>query len=358
MDSRLVPPARSVECVVQEAGLRELRNWHRFIHDPFIAPRAVGDLGVALVTLDELLERSDYITLHVPATPETRHLINASTLARCKRGVRVVNTARGELIDEAALADGIEAGVVSGAALDVFETEPPRDNRLTQLPQVIATPHIAASTVEAQELVGTEIAVCVRDYLREGVIRNAVNFPSIPQEDFVKLRPFLLLADRLGAMAAQLAAGGAESMGIRYYGPLTDRYADVYNHKIHYNDVGQGPALFCFHGGGPGSNAWDNTKHNLDALAEHFRCIIMDMPGYGLSDKDVKRDEPLDIFCSKIILGLVDHLGIDKTHLYGSSQFSACCLRFSSSSVVCALRRSAAALTRSWIRASSKLRGC
>ena len=196
-------------------------------HDPFIAPRAVGDLGVALVTLDELLERSDYITLHVPATPETRHLINASTLARCKRGVRVVNTARGELIDEAALADGIEAGVVSGAALDVFETEPPRDNRLTQLPQVIATPHIAASTVEAQELVGTEIAVCVRDYLREGVIRNAVNFPSIPQEDFVKLRPFLLLADRLGAMAAQLAAGGAESMGIRYYGPLTDRYADV-----------------------------------------------------------------------------------------------------------------------------------
>jgi D-3-phosphoglycerate dehydrogenase / 2-oxoglutarate reductase len=196
-------------------------------HDPFIAPRTVGDLGVALVTLDDLLERADYVTLHVPATPETHHLVNASTLARCRPGVRIVNTARGELIDEAALAEAIERGAVAGAALDVFETEPPRDNRLTQLPQVIATPHIAASTVEAQELVGTEIAVCVRDYLREGVIRNAVNFPSIPQEDFAKLRPFLLLADRLGAMAAQLASGGAESIGIRYYGPLTDRYADV-----------------------------------------------------------------------------------------------------------------------------------
>jgi len=115
----------------------------------------------------------------------------------------------------------------------------------------------------------------------------------------------------------------------RYSKEETDRYADVYNHKIHYNDAGQGPALFCFHGGGPGSNAWDNTKHNLDDLAEHFRCIIMDMPGYGLSDKDVKRgDEPLDIFCAKIILGLMDHLGIEKAHLYGSSQFSPCCVRF------------------------------
>ncbi|HZT06380.1 MAG TPA: alpha/beta hydrolase [Chloroflexota bacterium] len=117
--------------------------------------------------------------------------------------------------------------------------------------------------------------------------------------------------------------------GTKYDKTETEHYADVSNHKIHYNDVGKGPALFCFHGGGPGSNAWDNSKHNLDALAEHFRCIIMDMPGYGYSDKDVKRgEEPLDIFCAKIILGLMDHLGIDKAHLYGSSQFSACCLRF------------------------------
>ena len=115
----------------------------------------------------------------------------------------------------------------------------------------------------------------------------------------------------------------------RYSKDETDRYADAYKHRIHYNDVGSGPVLFCFHGGGPGSNAWDNTKHNLDDLAENFRCIIMDMPGYGLSDKEVKRgDEPLDIFCARVILGLMDHLGIDKAHLYGSSQFSAACMRF------------------------------
>jgi pimeloyl-ACP methyl ester carboxylesterase len=117
--------------------------------------------------------------------------------------------------------------------------------------------------------------------------------------------------------------------GTKYSKTETEHYADVNGHKIHYNDVGQGPAFFCFHGGGPGANAWDNTKHNLDELAEHFRCIIMDMPGYGYSDKDIKRGyTPLDIFCAEIVKGLMDHLGIDKAHLYGSSQFSPCCLRF------------------------------
>jgi 4,5:9,10-diseco-3-hydroxy-5,9,17-trioxoandrosta-1(10),2-diene-4-oate hydrolase len=116
--------------------------------------------------------------------------------------------------------------------------------------------------------------------------------------------------------------------GTKYSKTETEHYADINGHKIHYNDVGQGPAFFCFHGGGPGANAWDNTKHNLDALAEHFRCIVMDMPGYGLSDKDVKRgDTPLDIFCADIIRGLMDHLKIDRAHLYSSSQFSPCCLR-------------------------------
>jgi len=103
----------------------------------------------------------------------------------------------------------------------------------------------------------------------------------------------------------------------RYSKEETDRYADnIYNHRIHYNDVGSGPAFFCFHGGGPGSNAWDNTKHNLDELAEHFRCIIMDMPAYGSSNKDVKRgDEPLENFCAKVILRPLDHLAIDQARL-------------------------------------------
>lgn len=196
-------------------------------HDPFIAARAADSAGVPLLGLEELLTRADFLTLHVPALADTRHLLNAKTLARCKRGVRIVNTARGELIDEPALADAIQSGQVAGAALDVFETEPPADTRLTSLPQVIATPHIAASTTEAQELVGLEVAMSVRDYLAEGLIRNAVNFPAIAPEDFPKLRPYLRLAEMLGAMIAQSLHARAESIGIRYYGPLTTAHEQV-----------------------------------------------------------------------------------------------------------------------------------
>ncbi len=196
-------------------------------HDPFITPRAAETIGVPLVSLDDLLARSDYISLHLPSLPETRHMLNADRLAKTKKGVRIVNTARGELIDEPALADAIESGHVAGAALDVFEVEPPVDGRLTKLPQVIATPHIAASTVEAQELVGEEIVASVRAYLADGVIRNAVNFPSIPPEEYPRLRPQLQLAQKLGALVAQLMPGAPESIGIRYYGPLTTQYETV-----------------------------------------------------------------------------------------------------------------------------------
>lgn len=117
--------------------------------------------------------------------------------------------------------------------------------------------------------------------------------------------------------------------GTKYSKEATDRYVDVNGIKIHYNEAGQGPALFCFHGGGPGANAWDNSKHNLDELAEHFRCILMDMPGYGGSDKDAKLNgTPLDLFCANLILGVMEQLGIDRAHLYGSSQFCPACLRF------------------------------
>jgi D-3-phosphoglycerate dehydrogenase / 2-oxoglutarate reductase len=163
----------------------------------------------------------------VPALPETRHLINAERLKKMKKGVRIVNTARGELIDEAALADAIEAGHVAGAGLDVFENEPPPDKRLQSLPQVIATPHIAASTHEAQEAVGTEIAIQVRDYLQEGVIRNAVNFPSVPQDDVPMLRPYLQLGQKLGSLVAQLLTERPQAVGIRYYGPLVTAYENV-----------------------------------------------------------------------------------------------------------------------------------
>ena len=123
-------------------------------HDPFISAEMAATLGVELVSLDELCARADYISLHMPALPSTTHIFNAERFAKCKKGVRIINTARGELIDEAALADAIEQGHVAGAGLDVFDVEPPKDWRLATLPQVVATPHIAASTKEAQELVG------------------------------------------------------------------------------------------------------------------------------------------------------------------------------------------------------------
>ena len=189
-------------------------------HDPFISEQVAASLDISLLALDELCARADYITLHLPATPETRHLFNRERLASCKRGVRIVNTARGALIDEEALADAIESGVVGGAGLDVFENEPPGETRLVKLRQVVATPHIAASTVEAQELVGIETAAAVRDYLQSGTIANAVNFPSVRGDEAAQLRPFMTLAERMGAFLAQLASGRTHRLGVRYYGPL------------------------------------------------------------------------------------------------------------------------------------------
>jgi D-3-phosphoglycerate dehydrogenase / 2-oxoglutarate reductase len=189
-------------------------------HDPFISAQVAADLGLTLLPLDELCGRCDYISLHAPASAATRHLFDRARLARCKAGARIVNTARGELIDESALADAIESGHIAGAGLDVFETEPPAGARLVALPQVVATPHIAASTHEAQELVGVETAASVRDYLRDGTVRNPVNFPSLPAEEFTRLRPSARLAERLGGLIAQLADGRIHAIGLRYYGNL------------------------------------------------------------------------------------------------------------------------------------------
>jgi D-3-phosphoglycerate dehydrogenase len=189
-------------------------------HDPFISADMATALGVELVTLDQLCDRADYISLHVPALPSTRHLFNAERFARCKKGVRIINTARGELIDEAALADAIEQGQVAGAGLDVFNSEPPRDWRLPMLSQVVATPHIAASTREAQEQVGSETAAALRDFLKEGIIRNAVNFPSVSLEAYKRLRPYLMLARALGSVVAQMGEARISAIGARYYGDL------------------------------------------------------------------------------------------------------------------------------------------
>jgi D-3-phosphoglycerate dehydrogenase / 2-oxoglutarate reductase len=197
-------------------------------HDPYISADVAAGLGIELLTVDALCATADYISLHMPVTPETRHLFNDARFASCKRGVRLVNAARGDLVDEAALRRAIDSGIVDGAGLDVFEQEPPKDWSLVQLPQVVATPHIAASTEEAQELVGTETAATVIDFLRTGVVRNAVNFPSLPTEDLQRLQPWIRLADQLGGLAAQMGTARIQALGVRYYGALADgRSVDV-----------------------------------------------------------------------------------------------------------------------------------
>ena len=212
----------------QEVARRAAAFGMRIIaHDPFISEQVAADLGVELVTIDDLFARADYVSLHMPSNDKTRNIVNAERLARSKKGIRIVNTARGDLIDEKALADAIESGHVGGAALDVFEKEPPPDQRLQMLPQVVATPHIAASTREGQELVGVETAAALRDFLRDGIIRNAVNFPSVSAEEFSRLRPFVELGERLGAFLAQMNDSRAHSLGVRYYGDLAEGRNDM-----------------------------------------------------------------------------------------------------------------------------------
>jgi D-3-phosphoglycerate dehydrogenase len=191
-------------------------------YDPYVSSLLAGDLGVKLASFEEVLKAADFVSLHASATPETRHLLNARTLELAQPGVRIVNCARGELIDEAALLAALESGRVAGAALDVFEAEPPKDLKLVTHPNVIATPHIAGSTEEAQEIVGIRIAEQVRDYLLSGVARNAVNVPAISAEEFKKLEPYIQLGEKLGAFLAQIAGERIREVRISYDGGLAE----------------------------------------------------------------------------------------------------------------------------------------
>jgi len=178
---------------------------HVLAHDPYLSPERAAEWDVELVSLKDVLEKSDFVSLHTGLSEATRGLINAATIAQMKKGARLVNTARGELVDEAALAEGLRSGHLAGAALDVFATEPPKDSALLAMANVIATPHVAGSTTEAQEEVGVQIAQQVRDYLAEGTLRNAVNLPAIAPEQYRRLRPYLDLAERLASFVAQAA---------------------------------------------------------------------------------------------------------------------------------------------------------
>ena len=195
--------------------------------DPFVSAAVARENGIRLVSLDEVIAGSDYLTLHVGLTPQTAGIINAKTLASMKKGVRIINCARGELVDDAALAEALKSGQVAGAALDVFTVEPPKDSPFAQLDNVILTPHIAGSTGEAQEAVGIQIARQVREYLKLGVVQNAVNLPSLSHEEYVQLAPYIDLAGRLGSFLAQTGKGGIESIHIYYGGLLTEAKTEL-----------------------------------------------------------------------------------------------------------------------------------
>jgi len=190
--------------------------------DPYISEAAARELSVTLMPLEKLLAESDFISLHTAVSPQTQNMINAATIAQMKKGVRIVNAARGELINEADLAAALNSGHVAGAALDVFAEEPPKNSPLIGLPNVICTPHVAGSTAEAQEELGIQVAVQVRDYLAEGVIRNAVNLPALSPEQYRRIRPYLALAERLGSLVSQAAATRPARIRIRYAGELAE----------------------------------------------------------------------------------------------------------------------------------------
>jgi D-3-phosphoglycerate dehydrogenase len=191
-------------------------------YDPFISEAAARELSVELVPLDQLLGECDFISLHTAVSPQTREMINAGSIAKMKKGVRIINAARGELINEADLAAAIKSGHVAGAALDVFAEEPPKNCPLIGLPNVITTPHVAGSTAEAQEELGTQVAVQIRDYLVEGVIRNAVNLPALSPDQYRRVRPYLELAERLGALVSQAADSRPARIRIRYAGEVAE----------------------------------------------------------------------------------------------------------------------------------------
>jgi D-3-phosphoglycerate dehydrogenase len=186
--------------------------------DPFLSEDKAKIMGIEKVDLKELFKRSDFITIHTPLTPETKYLINKKTIKIMKPGVRIINCARGGIINEKDLYDAIVEGKVAGAALDVFEKEPPGNNPLLTLDNVIATPHLGASTKEAQENVAVAVAEQIVDYLIHGTIRNAVNFPSIPSDQVSRLQPYINLAEKIGGFAAQMFEGGVTEITIEYQG--------------------------------------------------------------------------------------------------------------------------------------------
>jgi D-3-phosphoglycerate dehydrogenase / 2-oxoglutarate reductase len=199
-------------------------------HDPFVSAPVAREQQILLAELDQVYAQADYLTLHVGLTPQTVGMINEKSLAQMKKGVRIINCARGELLDEAAVA----SKQVGGIALDVFTEEPPKNSPLLALENVMATPHIAGSTNEAQDAVGVQIASQVREYLKRGVIQNAVNMPSIDHQQYTQMQPYIALAEKLGAFLANIvpAAGSIQEISIRYTGRIAEWNTELIRNAV------------------------------------------------------------------------------------------------------------------------------
>lgn len=194
--------------------------------DPFLTEERAQEIGVDKVELDEIYAKADFITIHVPKNDKTSNMINKDSIAKMKNGVRIINCARGGLIVEADLKDALDSGKVAGAALDVFEVEPAKENILFNHPNVVCTPHLGASTTEAQVNVALQVAEQMADYLMNGAVTNALNMPSISAEDAPRLKPYLKLAEKLGEFAGQITTHAIEKIEIEYEGSVTDVNTD------------------------------------------------------------------------------------------------------------------------------------
>ena len=196
-------------------------------HDPFVSVAVAKEQGIRMSGLDELYAVADYITLHVGLTQQTAGMVNQASIRKMKKGVRLVNCARGELVNEADLAQALQQGHVAAAAIDVFAEEPPKNSPLLALENVVLTPHTGGSTSEAQEAVGVQIAQQVKEYLKHGVIQNAVNVPSVSAEEYAAMQPYIALAERLGAFLAQISEGTIEEISLRYSGHIAEWKTDL-----------------------------------------------------------------------------------------------------------------------------------
>lgn len=208
-------------------GMEVARRAHAFGmeligHDPFVSVSVAKEQSIRLAGLDEVYAAADYITLHVGLTPQTAGMINQTSIAKMRKGVRLVNCARGELVNESDLAEALKRGQVAAAAIDVFAEEPPKNSPLVELENVVLTPHIGGSTREAQEAVGVQIARQVKEYLKHGVIQNAVNVPSVSADEYAAMQPYIVLAERMGSFLAQVSEGSLEEISIRYSGHIAE----------------------------------------------------------------------------------------------------------------------------------------